>query len=60
MPSLHEDFPLLETSTGLNFVAAQLHIAMDVPLQCIPDIRRLYNVHSDGLDIFDFDTRYEL
>lgn len=32
-PCLHEDFPLVEAVTGVNLVAAQLHIAMDVPLQ---------------------------
>ena len=28
--------------TGVNLPAAQLQIAMGIPLYCIPDIRRLY------------------
>ena len=41
--------------TNVNLPAAQLQIAMGIPLYCIPDIRRLYGVNEDETTPIQFD-----
>jgi acetyl-CoA carboxylase/biotin carboxylase 1 len=42
-PRLQVEHPVTEMITDVNLPAAQLQVAMGVPLAHIPDIRRLYN-----------------
>ena len=42
--------------TNVNLPAAQLQVAMGIPLYCIPDIRRLYGVNEDDVTPIDFDV----
>jgi acetyl-CoA carboxylase / biotin carboxylase 1 len=41
--------------SGVNLPAAQLQIAMGIPLHRIRDIRQLYGVAPNGLSEIDFD-----
>jgi acetyl-CoA carboxylase / biotin carboxylase 1 len=61
-PRLQVEHPVTEMITRVNLPAAQLQVAMGIPLYNIPDIRELYgkhrfedNPHSDT-SVIDFDT----
>ncbi len=56
-PRLQVEHPTTELVTGVNLPAAQLQIAMGIPLHRIHDIRLLYGVdpESDGKIDFDFE-----
>lgn len=41
--------------TGVNLPAAQLQVAMGIPLHCIRDIRQLYGLAPHGTSEIDFD-----
>ena len=45
---LQVEHPVTEMITNVNLPAAQLQIAMGIPLYCIPDIRRLYGEDEQG------------
>ena len=47
---------MTEMITNVNLPAAQLQVAMGIPLYCIPDIRRLYGVNEDDVTPIDFDV----
>ncbi|KXS21117.1 hypothetical protein M427DRAFT_93711 [Gonapodya prolifera JEL478] len=57
-PRLQVEHPTTEMVTGVNIPAAQLQVAMGIPLSCIKDIRVLYGLNPyDTSDIdFDFTT----
>ena len=54
---LQVEHPVTEMITNVNLPAAQLQIAMGIPLYCIPDIRRLYGEDEQGTTPIDFDAR---
>ncbi|KAJ3215866.1 acetyl-coenzyme-A carboxylase [Dinochytrium kinnereticum] len=54
-PRLQVEHPTTEMVSGVNIPAAQLQIAMGIPLSYIKDIRILYGVTTDGLSEIDFD-----
>ena len=54
-PRLQVEHPVTEMITNVNLPAAQLQIAMGIPLYCIPDIRRLYGVNEDETTPIQFD-----
>jgi len=56
-PRLQVEHPVTEIISGVNLPAAQVLIAMGVPLYRIPDIRRLYNEDVDGFSFIDFKTQ---
>ncbi|CAN0215089.1 unnamed protein product, partial [Discosporangium mesarthrocarpum] len=43
-------------SVQVNLPAAQLQVAMGIPLHLIPDIRRLYGRVPHDTEMIDFDT----
>lgn len=53
-PRLQVEHPCSEMVSGVNLPAAQLQIAMGVPLQRIVDIRLLYGKSKYGSDTIDF------
>ncbi|GMM33844.1 acetyl-CoA carboxylase [Saccharomycopsis crataegensis] len=55
-PRLQVEHPTSEMVSGVNLPAAQLQIAMGIPLHFIRDIRCLYGLdpHSESLIDFDF------
>lgn len=55
-PRLQVEHPVTEMITHVNLPAAQLQVAMGIPLQFIPDVRRLYKKHPFGKTEIDFDT----
>ena len=55
-PRLQVEHPVTEMITNVNLPAAQLQIAMGIPLYCIGDIRRLYGADEEGTDPIDFDA----
>ena len=57
MRRLQVEHPVTEMITGVNLPAAQLQIAMGIPLYCIPDIRRLYGESESGVTVIPFDER---
>jgi Carbamoyl-phosphate synthase L chain, ATP binding domain len=59
-PRLQVEHPVTEMITRVNLPAAQLQVAMGVPLHQIPDIRRLYGCEPLGDDVIDFDTAERL
>jgi acetyl-CoA carboxylase/biotin carboxylase 1 len=54
-PRLQVEHPTTEMVTGVNLPAAQLQIAMGVPLYRIRDIRQLYGVEPHGVSEIDLD-----
>ncbi|KAI9096466.1 acetyl-CoA carboxylase [Phlyctochytrium arcticum] len=54
-PRLQVEHPTTEMVSGVNIPAAQLQVAMGIPLNCIRDIRILYGVTPTGNSDIDFD-----
>ncbi|KAI5984263.1 acetyl-CoA carboxylase [Pisolithus albus] len=54
-PRLQVEHPTTEMVTGVNLPAAQLQIAMGIPLHCIRHIRQLYGVAPNASSEIDFD-----
>jgi len=60
-PRLQVEHPVTEGITDVNVPATQLQVAMGIPLDRIPDIRRFYNVDPEGSSRIDFfNSRYTL
>jgi len=53
-PRLQVEHPVTEGITGVNLPATQLQIAMGIPLQNIPDIRRFYGLDPQDILPIDF------
>ena len=53
-PRLQVEHPVTEMVSGVNIPAAQLQIAMGIPLCCIRDIRTLYGQNLTGTGHIDF------
>ncbi|KAK6110203.1 Carboxyl transferase domain family protein [Brugia pahangi] len=53
-PRLQVEHPLSEMLTNVNLPAAQLQIAMGVPLQCISEVRLYYGKSRYGTDKIPF------
>ncbi|KAF8540812.1 acetyl-CoA carboxylase [Trichophaea hybrida] len=58
-PRLQVEHPTTEMVTGVNLPAAQLQIAMGIPLHRIRDIRLLYGVNPNTTSEIDFDFSKE-
>ncbi|OJJ01421.1 hypothetical protein ASPVEDRAFT_41004 [Aspergillus versicolor CBS 583.65] len=58
-PRLQVEHPTTEMVTGVNLPAAQLQIAMGIPLHRIRDIRLLYGVDPNTSAAIDFDFSKE-
>jgi len=58
-PRLQVEHPTTEMVSGVNLPAAQLQIAMGLPLHRIRDIRLLYGVDPSGSNEIDFDFSKE-
>ena len=54
-PRLQVEHPVTEWISGVNIPSAQLLIAQGVPLNAIPDIRRLWGRDTEGMDAIDFE-----
>ncbi|KAJ3333308.1 acetyl-coenzyme-A carboxylase [Blyttiomyces sp. JEL0837] len=54
-PRLQVEHPTTEMVSGVNIPAAQLQIAMGIPLSCIKDIRILYGLTPTGISDIDYD-----
>lgn len=54
-PRLQVEHPCTEMITGVNLPAAQLQVAMGIPLDRIRDIRAFFGRDSTGNDAIDFD-----
>ncbi|PCH36265.1 acetyl CoA carboxylase [Wolfiporia cocos MD-104 SS10] len=54
-PRLQVEHPTTEMVSGVNLPAAQLQIAMGIPLHRIRHIRQLYGVAPNGTSDIDFD-----
>ncbi|KAM4057331.1 acetyl-CoA carboxylase domain-containing protein [Hirsutella rhossiliensis] len=58
-PRLQVEHPTTEMVSGVNLPAAQLQIAMGLPLHRIRDIRLLYGVDPKASSEIDFEFKYE-
>jgi acetyl-CoA carboxylase/biotin carboxylase 1 len=56
-PRLQVEHPVTEMITKVNLPAAQLQVAMGIPLHMIPDVRRFYGEDPFGREGIDFSTR---
>eukprot|EP01117_Protostelium_nocturnum_P006363 TRINITY_DN2299_c0_g1_i1.p1 TRINITY_DN2299_c0_g1~~TRINITY_DN2299_c0_g1_i1.p1 ORF type:complete len:2212 (+),score=828.58 TRINITY_DN2299_c0_g1_i1:166-6801(+) len=56
-PRLQVEHPVTELITDVNLPAAQLNVAMGIPLHSIPDIRRLYLEDAKGTSPINFETK---
>ncbi|KAJ3240403.1 acetyl-coenzyme-A carboxylase [Chytriomyces hyalinus] len=54
-PRLQVEHPTTEMVSGVNLPAAQIQVAMGIPLNCIRDIRILYGLTPNGTNEIDFD-----
>ncbi|KAJ3415849.1 acetyl-coenzyme-A carboxylase [Chytridiales sp. JEL 0842] len=54
-PRLQVEHPTTEMVSGVNIPAAQLQVAMGIPLSCIKDIRILYGLTPTGVSDIDFE-----
>jgi acetyl-CoA carboxylase/biotin carboxylase 1 len=54
-PRLQVEHPCTEMVSDVNLPAAQLQIAMGIPLHRMKDVRLLYNEHPCGVGPIDFD-----
>lgn len=54
-PRLQVEHPTTEMVSGVNIPAAQLQIAMGIPLHCIKDIRLMYGQSPTGTNEIDFE-----
>ncbi len=55
-PRLQVEHPVTEMITQVNLPAAQLQVAMGIPLYMIPDVRELYGLDPLGKTLLDFET----
>lgn len=55
-PRLQVEHPVTEMITNVNLPAAQLQVAMGIPLHFIPDVRRLYMKEAFGTAKIDFEN----
>lgn len=53
-PRLQVEHPTTEMISGVNLPAAQLQIAMGIPMHRISDIRKLYGLNPTGTSRIDF------
>ncbi|RFU30919.1 hypothetical protein B7463_g5389, partial [Scytalidium lignicola] len=58
-PRLQVEHPTTEMVSGVNLPAAQLQIAMGIPIHRIRDVRLLYGVDPHGSNEIDFDFSKE-
>eukprot|EP00667_Euglena_gracilis_P000097 EG_transcript_97 len=54
-PRLQVEHPVTEMITNINIPASMLMVGMGIPLQRMPDVRRLYGLDPTGDDLFDLD-----
>ncbi|KAF9581259.1 acetyl-coenzyme-A carboxylase, partial [Lunasporangiospora selenospora] len=59
-PRLQVEHPTTEMVSGVNLPAAQLQIAMGLPLNRIKDIRVLYGLQPTGTSEIDFDFNQQV
>ncbi len=57
-PRLQVEHPVTEMITQVNLPAAQLQVAMGIPLYMIPDIRALYGLEPLGKTPIDFERTF--